>query len=71
MDIYSLGVTLHQMLTLHDQERSWPFEPPHNVNPAVTPALSQVVVRALRRALAGRFADARGPRGGTAAVDAT
>ncbi len=56
-DVYSLGATLHYLLTNGRARRESPFEfaPVREVNPRVSPALEQVVMKALALAPADRF----------------
>jgi len=56
-DIYSLGVTMHNLLTRFDPGLS-PFNlpSPRSVNPAVSPAMDAVVSRATRTNPAERYA---------------
>ena len=55
-DVYSLGVVLHRMLTLHDPG-STPFTLPaiHQFNPQVTPEMEQLVARATQIQASQRF----------------
>lgn len=82
-DIYSLGATLHHLLTLRDPSRQPPFQfpPVSSLNPAVSPELDAIVGRALTPDRALRFntvrevevalrARARAPRTRTAAPPA-
>jgi serine/threonine-protein kinase len=73
-DQYSVGVLLFQMLTgrlpfdgdsmgaILVQQVSKPPPPLRGLNPEVPPAVEQVVLRALAKAPAGRFADMNGLR---------
>jgi serine/threonine protein kinase len=62
-DIYALGATLHHLLTKRDprQERPFTFQdyPLRSLNPAISPDLEAIVMKALRRRVAERFATAR------------
>ena len=55
-DVYSLGVVLHRLLTLHDPG-STPFTLPaiHQFNPQVTPEMEQLVARATQIQASQRF----------------
>ncbi|MBI2923245.1 MAG: protein kinase [Planctomycetes bacterium] len=56
-DIYAAGVVLYEALT--GQLPLGAFEPPSSLNPAVDPRLDAVVLRALKRDPAARFATAQ------------
>ncbi|HEY8285669.1 MAG TPA: serine/threonine-protein kinase [Chloroflexota bacterium] len=60
-DIYSLGATLHHVLTLRDPSRQPPFQfpPIRSLNPTVSPELEAIIGRALATDRAARFASAR------------
>lgn len=55
-DIYALGVTLHQLLTGYDPSLS-PFNlpPARNINPALSPAIEVVIVKAIQPEVSARF----------------
>ena len=69
-DLYSVGIILYEMLTgrvpfdgdsavaIALKQVSEPPMPPSALNPAVTPSLEHVVLRALEKDAAARFADA-------------
>jgi serine/threonine-protein kinase len=71
IDLFSLGVVLHEMLTLKDLFSSdnelitirkvlaMPIKLPSQSHPEVPPALDAVVMKALSRDLEGRYASAR------------
>jgi tRNA A-37 threonylcarbamoyl transferase component Bud32 len=59
-DLYSLGATLHQMLTGHDPADSpFSFEPPARALPGLSSGVSDVVMRALDLRPERRFASAQ------------
>ena len=55
-DIYSLGVVLHHLLTLHDPA-STPFKlpPVRQLNPAVSPQLEQIITKATQPNIMQRY----------------
>lgn len=58
-DIYSLGVTLHQLLTGSDPTaHPFVFAPPNQLRRTVSPSLSDVVMRALNLDPGARFSSA-------------
>jgi tRNA A-37 threonylcarbamoyl transferase component Bud32 len=62
-DIYALGVTLHELLTAADPTaKPFVFAPPRELNPAVSPALSEVVMQALNLGPDDRFPSAKAMR---------
>ncbi|MCC7357911.1 MAG: serine/threonine protein kinase [Anaerolineales bacterium] len=58
-DVYGLGATLHHLLTRRDPRRERPFSAEHiplrALNPALSPGLEAVVMKALARRPADRF----------------
>ncbi len=47
-DIYALGVTLHHLLTRHDPNTTpWGLPPVRQLNPSISPAMVNVITRAL------------------------
>lgn len=55
-DVYSIGATLHHMLTGHNPVKTFPLLPPaREVNPALSPAIEAVIDRATRRVPAERY----------------
>ncbi len=62
-DVYALGVTLHELLTGDDPTaHPFVFTPPRKLNPAVSPSLSNVVMRAVNMDPADRFPSIRAMR---------
>ena len=62
-DIYALGASLHHLLTRRDPRRERPFtfqeHPVRSLNPAVSPGLEAIVMKALQRDMRQRFPTAR------------
>jgi eukaryotic-like serine/threonine-protein kinase len=62
-DLYALGASLHHLLTGCDPRQEPPFtfyeRPVRRLNPAVSPALEAVVMRALENTIERRFSSAR------------
>src|SRR5207248_8194694 len=70
-DVYALGATLHELLTLspafnaHDREellRQLAFEEPHpprQLNPAIPPDLETIVLKAMAKGVEERYATAQ------------
>jgi eukaryotic-like serine/threonine-protein kinase len=62
-DIYALGATLHQLLTRRDPRKAPPFTfqeyPVRSLNPAVSPVLEAIVMKALNREVKKRYPTAR------------
>jgi len=57
-DIYSLGVIMHQLLTLHDPTLTpFKFSPIRSINPLVTEQLEWIILKALERDPAKRYQD--------------
>ena len=55
-DVYSLGVVMHNLLTKHDPSLNpFNFLPVRQLNPAVSPQVEAVIVRALRANPAERY----------------
>jgi len=63
-DIYSLGATLHFLLTGRDPQEEAPFSfpPPRTLNPSLSPRVDRVIVKALEYKKENRFASAAGMR---------
>ncbi len=59
-DIYSLGATLHFLLTGRDPQEEAPFSfpPPRTLNPSLSPKIDRVIVKALEYKKDNRFASA-------------
>ena len=58
-DLFSLGVTLHVLLTGYDVEQSpWSYPPVRTLNPAVSPALENVIAKATAMNVADRYQSA-------------
>jgi len=59
-DIYALGATMHHLLTKQDPRLEPPFSfherPPRSINPAVSPEIEAVVMKALEYEAEKRFA---------------
>lgn len=58
-DIYALGVTLHHLLTKRDPRKEKPFTaqnfPVRTLNPAVSPELERIVMKAVQRDIRKRY----------------
>jgi serine/threonine protein kinase len=55
-DIYALGVTLHQLLTLHDPtSKMFVFPPVGQLNPRISQRVAQAITKAIRRDPKERF----------------
>lgn len=71
-DIYALGATLHHLVTRRDPRSSPPFSfekyPPRALNPAVSPGLEAVILRAVSIDINRRYASAREMRAALEAV---
>lgn len=59
-DIYALGATLHHLLTNHDPASTpFRFEPVRKYNPRISPAMENVIMRAIEQNPAQRWQTAR------------
>ena len=62
-DLYALGATLHHLLTKRDPRKEKPFTaqnfPVRTLNPAVSPELERIVMKAVQRDLLKRYRSAR------------
>jgi serine/threonine protein kinase len=62
-DIYALGATLHHLLTRRDPRKERPFafleHPVRSINPAISPGLEAIVMKALCRKVTQRFETAK------------
>ena len=62
-DIYALGATMHHLLTRRDPRKEAPFSfevyPVRSINPAVSPELETIVMKALNREIDQRFSSAK------------
>lgn len=62
-DIYALGATLHHLLTRRDPRKEPPFTfqeyPLRSINPALSPDLEAIVMKALRYQVEERFSTAQ------------
>jgi tRNA A-37 threonylcarbamoyl transferase component Bud32 len=58
-DIYSLGATMHHLLTLRDPSKQAPFQFPsvRSLNPDVSPEMDAIIARALITDREGRFSN--------------
>ena len=72
-DLYALGATLHHLLTRRDprQERPFTFQqhPLRSLNPALSPELEAIVMKALNRDPAQRFQSAKQMQFALEAID--
>lgn len=61
-DIYALGATLHHLLTKRDPRKEKPFTaqnfPVQSLNPAVSPELGRIVMKAVQRDMRKRYRSA-------------
>lgn len=58
-DIYSLGATMHCLLTGKIPLRPFDFPPINEINPSISPGLSSIVMTALDVKIENRYSDAR------------
>lgn len=62
-DLYALGATLHHLLTKRDPRKEKPFTaqnfPVRTLNPAVSPELERIVMKAVQRDLRKRYRSAQ------------
>lgn len=74
-DIYALGATMHHLLSGRDPTQEAPFSfderPLRELNPAVSPGLEAIVIRALSYEPEGRFASATEMRAALEALQRT
>jgi len=58
-DVYSLGATLHHLLTCRDPRRETPFSfhdaPPRSLNPAISEELEAVILKAVEHKAEDRY----------------
>jgi len=55
-DIFSLGATLHHLITgVHPQKYAPNFIPPKNINPAISDELNNIVMRSLQLVITQRY----------------